>query len=107
MITINAKRLAIMVIESGMGQVELCLKAEVGHQTLAKMLRGKMVRFAAVARICRILEIPPAEIIKEVPDEIIPAQKQQELVSSAGQHTDKSEDSAQGPRLAVVGRIPG
>ena len=40
MIGIDAARLIAAVVESGMGEVELCVTAGVGHQTFAKMARG-------------------------------------------------------------------
>ncbi|MGH7794105.1 MAG: helix-turn-helix domain-containing protein [Candidatus Binatia bacterium] len=74
-IGINAQRLAAAVIESGMGEVEICTRAGVAHQTFAKMLRGKMVRFPSVGRICKVLSVNPAEIVKEVcADEAIQAE---------------------------------
>jgi DNA-binding Xre family transcriptional regulator len=75
MIIINAARLIQSLIESGMSEVELCSKAGVAHQTLAKMKRGMMVRFDAVRRICRALDLPASEIIKEVVDETLQAQR--------------------------------
>ena len=106
MIVIDAARLVQSVIESGMGEAELCVKAGVAHQTFAKMKKGIMVRFDAVGRICRALDLPAAEIIKEVTDETNQAQGQQELVSKTGRHADKSQNDSQAVRLAVAGRIP-
>jgi len=77
MLIINSARLAAALIEAGFGEVELCVKAGVGHQTFAKMMRGKMVRFPSISRICKALDLSPAEIVKEVPDETIQAQGQQ------------------------------
>jgi len=71
MIVINAARLIESLIESDMSEVELCAKAGVAHQTLAKMKKGTMVRFDAVRRICRALDLPASEIIKEVVDETL------------------------------------
>ena len=107
MIVINAERLVAAVIESGMGEVELCVKAGVGHQTFAKMMRGRMVRFSSVGRVCKVLDVSPAEIIREVPDETVPTQRQQELVPETGKQASQSEDHPQAVRLAVVGRTPG
>ncbi len=71
MIVINAARLIESLIESDMSEVELCAKAGVAHQTLAKMKKGTMVRFDAVRRICRALDLSASEIIKEVVDETL------------------------------------
>ena len=67
MIGIDAQRLAAAVIESGMGEVQICARAGVAHQTFAKMLKGQMVRFPSIGRICNILNLRPAEILREVP----------------------------------------
>jgi DNA-binding Xre family transcriptional regulator len=80
MLIINSVRLATALIEAGLGEVELCSKAGVAHQTLAKMKRGTMVRFDAVRRICLALDLPAAEIIKEVVDETLQEKRSQELV---------------------------
>jgi DNA-binding Xre family transcriptional regulator len=73
-IGINAQRLTATVIESGMGEVEISARAGVAHQTFAKMLKGQMVRFPSVGRVCKVLAITPAEIVKEIPDENLQAQ---------------------------------
>ena len=67
MIAIDAIRLAAALIDAGLGQVEICTKAGVGHQTLAKMLKGEgeMVRISSVSRICKVLDVPAAQIIRE------------------------------------------
>ena len=65
MVKIDAARLIAAVIQSGMGEVELCVKAGVGHQTFAKMARGEMVRYPSVGKICTVLNLAPAEIIRE------------------------------------------
>ena len=88
MIVINAARLVQALIESGMGEVELCIKAGVAHQTLAKIKKGKMVRFDAIGRICRALDLPPAEIIKEVTDETLPEERSKELVSQGREESN-------------------
>ena len=74
MIVINAARLIAAVVESGMGAVELCARAGVAHQTFAKMAKGQMVRYTAISKLCRVLDLPPAEIIKEVADETLQTQ---------------------------------
>src|SRR5262245_53487197 len=106
MLIINSARLAAALIEAGFGEAELCAKAGVAHQTFAKMKKGIMVRLDAVGRICRALDLPAAEIIKEVSDETNQAQGQQELVSKTGRYADKSQNDSQAVRLAVAGRIP-
>ena len=65
MIAIDSVKLAAAVIDAGLGQVEVCTKAGVGHQTLAKMLKGDMVRLSSISRICKILGVPASEVIKE------------------------------------------
>jgi len=72
-IGIDAARLAAAAIESGMGEVQICLQARVAHQTFRKMLKGQMVRFPSVGRVCKVLAVSPAEIIKEICDEVIQA----------------------------------
>jgi DNA-binding Xre family transcriptional regulator len=74
MIVIDSVRLAAALIDAGLGQVEICIKAGVGHQTLAKMLKGEMVRVSSVSRICKVLDVPAAQIIREVADENIQTQ---------------------------------
>lgn len=74
MIVINSARLAAALIDAGLGQVEVCTKAGVGHQTFAKMLKGKMVRVSSVSRICKVLDLPATQIIREVADENIQTQ---------------------------------
>jgi DNA-binding Xre family transcriptional regulator len=106
MLIINSARLAAALIEAGLGEVELCVKAGVGHQTFAKMMKGKMVRFPSVSRICKALDLSPAEIVKEIPNETNQTQGQQELVSETRRHADKSQNDSQAVRLAVAGRIP-
>jgi DNA-binding Xre family transcriptional regulator len=106
-IKIDGARLIAAVIESGMGEVQLCATAGVGHQTFAKMARGQMVRFPSIAKVCKVLNLAPAEIIKEISDEALQTQGQPELVSETGGHADEPKDNAQSPRLAVVGRVPG
>jgi DNA-binding Xre family transcriptional regulator len=81
MLIINSARLVAALIEAGFGEAELCVKAGVAHQTFAKMKRGTMVRFDAVGRICRALDLPAAEIIKEVTDETLQEKRPQKLVS--------------------------
>jgi len=71
MLIINSARLVAALIDAGLGQVEVCTKAGVGHQTFAKMMKGKMVRVSSVSRICKILDVPAAQIIKEVTNENI------------------------------------
>ena len=66
MIGIDAAKLAAAVINSGMGEGEICARAGIAHQTFSKMLMGKMVRFPSVGRVCKILDLQPAEIIKEL-----------------------------------------
>lgn len=73
MIGIDARRLTAAVIDSGMGEVEICARAGVAHQTFSKMLKGKMVRFPSVGRICKVLAVSPTEIVREVPDETVQA----------------------------------
>ena len=107
-IGIDVQRLAAAVIESGMGEVEICRHAGVAHQTFAKMLKGQMVRFPCVGRICKTLSITPAEIIREIqPNETLQAQRQSVLVSEAGRPSDKPKDNPQGSRIAIIGRVPG
>ena len=65
MIVINSVTLAAAIIDAGLGQVEICTKAGVGHQTLAKMLKGEMVRISFVSRIGKVLDVPAAQIIRE------------------------------------------
>ena len=65
MIVIDAIRLAAALIDAGLGQVEICTKAGIGHQTLAKMLKGEMVRISSVSRICKVLDVPATQIIRE------------------------------------------
>ncbi len=74
MIGINSARLAAALIDTGLGQVEVCTRAGVGHQTFAKMLKGKMVRVSSVSRICKVLDLPATQIIREVADENIQTQ---------------------------------
>lgn len=74
MIVIDSVRLAAALIDAGLGQVEICIKAGVGHQTLAKMLKGEMVRVSSVSRICKALDVPAVQIIREVANENIQAQ---------------------------------
>jgi DNA-binding Xre family transcriptional regulator len=74
MIVIDSVRLAAALIDAGLGQFEICIKAGVGHQTLAKMLKGEMVRVSSVSRICKVLDVPAAQIIREVADENIQTQ---------------------------------
>ena len=74
MIVIDSVRLAAALIDAGLGQVEICIKAGVGHQTLAKMLKGEMVRVSSVSRICKALDVPAVQIIREVASENLQAQ---------------------------------
>ena len=71
MLVINSARLAAALIDAGLGQVEVCTRAGVGHQTFAKMMQGKMVRISSLSRICKILGVPAEQIIKEVAHENI------------------------------------
>jgi DNA-binding Xre family transcriptional regulator len=107
MIGIDAQRLAAAIIESGMGEVEICARAGVAHQTFSKMLKGQMVRFPSVGRICKILELKPVEIIREVADETLQAKGEPELVPSPRRPADKPKNHPQGARLATLGRAPG
>src|SRR5262249_16157074 len=107
MLVINAQRLATAVIDSQMGEVQICAKAGVAHQTFAKMLKGQMVRFPSIGRICKILDVSPAEIIREVPDETLQAQEQPLLVSPPRGNAHKPQDNPQGRSIATVRRIPG
>lgn len=103
-LVINAQRLATAVIDSQMGEVEICVKAGVAHQTFAKMLKGQIVRFPSIGRICKVLNVAPAEIIREVPDETLQAQGQSVLVPPSGGNAHKLKDDPQGPSLAAVRR---
>src|SRR5215831_19114188 len=94
MIVINAARLVQSLIESGMGEAELCIKAGVAHQTFAKMKKGIMVRFDAVGRICRALYLSAAAIIKEVSDETLQEKRSQDLVSKTREGSRASARSA-------------
>jgi DNA-binding Xre family transcriptional regulator len=74
-IGIDRQKLTAALIDSGLAETELCARAGVAHQTVRKMLKGQMVRFPSVSRICKTLGVNPAEILKEVEgDETIPAQ---------------------------------
>jgi DNA-binding Xre family transcriptional regulator len=104
-LVINAQRLATAVIESQMGEVEICVKAGVAHQTFAKMLRGQMVRFPSIGRICKVLAVSPAEIIREVPDETLQAQGESLLLHPERGSTDNPKDKTQRLRFAAPGRV--
>lgn len=74
-IGIDRQKLTAALIDSGMAETELCARAGVAHQTFAKMLKGQMVRYPSVSRICKTLGVSPAEILREVEsDETLPAQ---------------------------------
>src|SRR5215813_15353504 len=107
MLIINSARLAAALIEAGFGEAELCAKAGVAHQTFAKMKKGIMVRFDAVGRICRALDLSAAEIIKEVSDETLQEKRSQELVSKGQGKAHEPRHEAQGFRRTAVRRIPG
>jgi DNA-binding Xre family transcriptional regulator len=106
MIGIDAVRLIAAVVESGMGEVQLCVTAGVGHQTFAKMVRGQMVRYPSIAEICKVLDLKPAEIIREIPNETLQAAGHSELVFQGRREPGKPEDNAQSVRLAAAGRAP-
>src|SRR5215470_15731577 len=95
-IGIDVQRLAAAVIESGMGEVQICARAGVAHQTFAKMLKGQMVRFPSIGRICNILNLRPAEILREVPQhENLQAQGQSVLASSAWESANQPAHESQ------------
>src|SRR5262245_52101122 len=107
MIAINAQRLVAAVIESGRTEVDICAAAQVAHQTFRKMLKGKMVRFPTVGRICTALDLKPAEIIREVSDEAVQAQGQPLLVHPERKRSQKPKHNEKGIRAATVGRVSG
>ena len=72
MLSINGARLTTAVLESNMTGKEICARAGVPHQTLKKMLDGQIVRFPAVARICKELGITASEILTETVDKSPP-----------------------------------
>src|SRR5690242_20667946 len=107
MIGIDAQRLTAAVIESGMGEVQICARAGVAHQTFAKMLKGQMVRFPSVGRICNTLNLRPAEIIREVQEnENLQAEGQSVLASPAGEPAHKPAHDSQGLRDGTARRVP-
>src|SRR2546427_11411384 len=105
-LVINAHRLAVAVTESGMTEVEICSRAGVAHQTFAKMLKGQMVRFPCIGRICKVLEVCPAEIIREVADEALQARGESVLVPEAGRDAHQPKNDSQGPRVTALRRVP-
>jgi DNA-binding Xre family transcriptional regulator len=92
MIVINSVTLAAAIIDAGLGQVEICTKAGVGHQTLAKMLKGEMVRISSVSRICKVLDVPAAQILEGSPNWYL----------RQGDTLISPQDNAQSPCLAVA-----
>src|SRR5690349_21108629 len=107
MVGIDVERLVAAVIESGMGEVQICTLAGVGHQTLAKMLNGQMVRFPSVGRICKTLSITPAEIIKEIKsDEAVQTEGKSILASPTGKSAHKPPHDTKGLRDGTARRVP-
>src|SRR5262245_61437765 len=105
MIGIDAQKLVAAVIDSGLGEVDICLKAGVGHQTLRKMLGGQMVRFPSIGRICKVLSLNPVEILREVHGEALQAKAESVLVPSQGRSADKPQGEAQRRRATTLRRV--
>src|SRR5262245_8983051 len=105
MISINPQRLAAAVIESGLGEVEICVQARVAHQTFRKMLEGQMVRFPSVGRVCKVLAVRPAEILREVASEDL--QAGQVLVSEERSGPAEPQDGPQRARVTAIRGVRG
>src|SRR5262245_5505906 len=104
-IGIDAQKLVAAVIDSGLGEVEICSRAGVAHQTFSKMLKGKMVRFPSVGKVCQVLNVKPSEVIRDVSDEAIPAQRQLLWVHPDRERSRKAKHNAPGILAATVGRV--
>src|SRR5215831_14097124 len=95
MLRINKTRLVAAAIESGLTVRAICTTAGVGHQTFGKMTRGQMVQFGAIKRICKILDLKPAEIIEDG-DETLQEKRPQEPVCSSQGEAPQLGDTQEG-----------
>ena len=63
---ISSQRLKTAMIAAGIGTIDLAQAADVQPATISKFLKtDSPARLPTISKICKALEIKPAEILKE------------------------------------------